>query len=814
MMISKKRERDDSIINFDDKNSSGSEKFVISSEKNSFQICTIKNRKALSDTLKKLKNPFTILDKDIISNFNAKSKELKAGDSFKESIDFTKVDKEKIYYLDDEIKIYSFFSDKRKTENNIIFSGLDNNNNSEIDIEKQIFLKLLKFSNNIEDKCKISDFCTQYDIIFENNSIETFYKTIRRPRSYPFRYHLYTEKRIIMKLFGPRKTSKSIYLRCVLANYHFKYSIFRPTLIFDVSFISNNITFNQIKFQKAFYYELFSLFKDIYDVDEFYKVINFKIDETMDFINHIINLYFEYINKNKLEYTKPLFCIDNYSVYYDNEKSLEKIEKTSKLTKKFHLYIIYSIITQEDQAEYVKNFDTISEPGTPVTDFPCFYASSFRNLSEFEKCLKDDNIEIPIKYQEFFGDNTFYLFKYIKEGINFDDFLKIEEIEIRKEIEFFYDNTPNKKIYIDKIIDAINKQSIIYYDRDFMINIPSNYIIINKDKNTFKLEYSFPLIKSIFENMFTKKPFVIDIHNEDFLKLNDTTQSIYFDEFVNDYLREENSFFGYEEEEIEKVIDDYSLENNSINEEGDQIYKYNDVISLIKENKLKYENLSNLIKKYKGKNLLNNKKLIVVFQDFHGKFVDILLLVKKDNNLEYSIVNLQIKLSKIFKITKKDKKLEPFRMTYLQQKYQYIFDINIVDSYIIYMSIFELKRKFAEENKDICIFYSRKQRKIVDSKGNILNKFPFLNDSKVELISKLNLFIDSFKNMLEEISRKKLILSKDTKEIDNNYMKIIISKEKIKVEIKFMDMESISIRPNDNNFMVDNIYYKINIDEE
>ena len=44
-------------------------------------------------------------------------------------------------------------------------------------------------------------------------------------------------------------------------------------------------------------------------------------------------------------------------------------------------------------------------------------------------------------------------------------------------------------------------------------------------------------------------------------------------------------------------------------------------------------------------------------------------------------------------------------------------------------------------------------------------------------------------------------------------MKIIISKEKIEIEIKFMEMKTISTQPNDNNFEEKIIYYKIMIDE-
>ena len=122
---------------------------------------------------------------------------------------------------------------------------------------------------------------------------------------------------------------------------------------------------------------------------------------------------------------------------------------------------------------------------------------------------------------------------------------------------------------------------------------------------------------------------------------------------------------------IEKVIDEYCLEANNIERNGGQIYEYNEVMNILKNNKS--ETLLNLINKYENKDLLNGKKLIVVFQKFWGKFVEILFLVKKEENNNFTIVNLQIKLSNGFRILKKDKRQEPFQMTYLKEKYHYIF---------------------------------------------------------------------------------------------------------------------------------------------
>lgn len=148
-------------------------------------------------------------------------------------------------------------------------------------------------------------------------------------------------------------------------------------------------------------------------------------------------------------------------------------------------------------------------------------------------------------------------------------------------------------------------------------------------------------------------------------------------------------------------------------------------------------------------------------------------------------------------------------MTYLKQKYNIIFGINIIDAYVIYLSLFERKKKFAEDNINLCIFFSKNLMKLVDKKGNILNKFPLLKDAKVELISEFNMFINSFKNMLRETNKKKLDFIEINNKIDKNFMKVIISKEKITLEIKFMDTTSSYTSPNNKKFKPKTIYYKI-----
>ena len=253
-------------------------------------------------------------------------------------------------------------------------------------------------------------------------------------------------------------------------------------------------------------------------------------------------------------------------------------------------------------------------------------------------------------------------------------------------------------------------------------------------------------------------------------------QSVTFDENMNYFFKNESSFFGYTADEIEKANDEYCLESNNLDKNGNQVFTFKEVMNVLRKNKSQI--FKDLVKKYKSKDILSNKKLILVFQKFRGKFVDILFFVKKENNDNYTIVNLQIKLSDTFKVSKKDKRQQPFQMTYLKEKYQYIFGINIVDSYVIYLSLYENRKKFDKINEDICIFYSKQLKKLVDNRGEELKKFPFPKNTTVPLLSEFDKFVNSFKIMLENQFCINLILREIKHSNDNNFIKFEVTKKK------------------------------------
>ena len=800
-------EKEDTELIKEEISSSSSEKIIISSKDNSFTIHKIKSRKALSDTLKKIKNPFIILDEELISQFKLKGDNLNEGESFEETINFANIPEDKFLFLDNDEKINDYYSKIKK--NNVIFSSMNyKKEKKEINDEKELFKRFYKFKNKMENKCNICDFCPEYKSLFEHNSIDKFYKTIRKPRSHLFRYHIYDDKRIIMKLFGPKKSSKSIYLRCVLSNYKWRYDIFRPTLIFDISYINANLIYNNEKFKKVFYHEIFSLFNKISHVNKFTQLIDFKIKNTMEFVMHIINKYLKYIEDNKLQMRRPLFCIDNYSIIYDETNYLKTIEKIANEKENYNLYIIYNFMDSKDQMEFLNNINYDFNPGFCSTQFPICYLSAFRNLSEFEKDLENDGLKIPDEYKKNFGENVFFLFRYFKDGLSFENYIEKIQNEIQNELEKFYSKINNKKEKIKALIDIIDNKKLLYYDRDFFMSIPLGYIIISKKKESQKyyFNYCFPLIESILKKLL-ESTFFIDINDPEFDKLSDQAMSINFDEFINFTFKNERPFFGYSINEIEKAFDEECLEKKSVDSYDEQSYLFSDVIKVLEQNKS--EKLSKLIDKYKNKNLLNNKNLIFVFQKFCGKFVDILALVRKRDMNDFSIINFQIKMSNSFKITKKEKEMEPNRMTYLKHKYEFIFGITINDAYIIYVSLYEIPKNFAKDNLDICIFYSREKKTFVDKDGNILNEFPFLKKSKVELISEFNMLISYFKLRLQCKYMKKLDLKKIDKIIEENMMKIEINGEIIVVTIKFNNEFITFAETNYNNFEDKILYYEI-----
>ena len=816
----KNKEKGESSSSYNSPKSSGSEKFIISTDKDSFKVCKLKGRKALSDELKKIKNPFSILDENIISEFKSNVEDLEEGTSFKKEIDLTKFSKDKFLFLNDEDNIEMFYQNQKI--NNIIFSSL---NDSYFNKDEELYIKIKHFGNNLEKICNISDFCIEHKKIFPNNSIDKYYGMIRKERSHLFRYHLYNKKKVIMKYFGPRKSCKSIYSRCVIANYHYKYNIFRPILYLDIHFISNNIQKSKNCVREEIYYELFNLFRHYEDINKFMNKIDFKETEAMIFVENIINLFLEYKKINNLVQIKPTIILDNYSYIYDNYNKLENIEKNSKTINEYDLYIIYSIIDQMDQKAFTKELKTTKFNPSFGEIYPVCYLPALRYLSEIKNDLIKDGYAIPKEYEKIFGENVYYLFKFLKSNDKFEDFIETEKIKIINDLEYFYSKVPDKIKEMEKLISIIDGKKEINFDQNLFMNIPSSYIIINRKENEktkdyyYILEYSFPLIKTILTNL-SKKTFFIDIAHKDFLNLNDIAQSIFFDECINRYLKNEDVIFGYQKDEIEKCIDEHCLEKNNFDKEGNQIYLRTDVMKVLKANKS--ENFLNLVNKYKNKDRLKNKKLIIVFQNIRGKFVDILFLVQKDNNNDnnnlnndniivnndYSIVNLQIKLSKTFTVTKKEKEQEKYQMTYLKEKYNIIFGINIVDSYIIYISILELKKKFAEKNPDICIYFSREKYKIVDINGNVFEKFPFLPKSKVKLISKFNIFVNSFKILLEEQNNKSLKFIKQDKEPKQDYIKFEITKDKIKVFIKYQSSH-IHEKINEQKFKIGTIYYSI-----
>ena len=126
-----------------------------------------------------------------------------------------------------------------------------------------------------------------------------------------------------------------------------------------------------------------------------------------------------------------------------------------------------------------------------------------------------------------------------------------------------------------------------------------------------------------------------------------------------------------------------------------------------------------------------NKKLILIFQEFNGKFVDILGIIRNGKINEWKLINFQIKVSNSFTIKKNEKEKFPYLFNYLRYKYEYILGIKIIEAYIEYIGYYECRKKFDINNENLFFFYSNKINDFVDKNAKKLEKIPFLKEGKV-----------------------------------------------------------------------------------
>ena len=512
-----------------------------------------------------------------------------------------------------------------------------------------------------------------------------------------------------------------------------------------------------------------------------------------------------------------LIVIDHYSSIYDKYNEIKELKDLCITQKKFIIYIFYEVNNIEDQKlfiEYMKKPESVmheipckgeninNQVDLSLTEVACFFGYELRGhqaiIDKIEKTkIKEEKKfghtseitneiikfmkNIPKNYVKYFGNNISYYFKYLTlNNIKFEDFIKNEKIEIRKNIISFLEsnNSASSKSSYEILTDILNN---IYKELDanyYLLNfINSSYFVFHriKSNNCFKYKYTFafPLINDVIKEILKMADvkYLIDINSLEFEQLDGASMGIFFDKFINNFIKKNIIKYGFMEfskEEIQTFQIKYLIRNNlSISDLCSKSFAEKEI------------NSRNGLMNLEIPNDIHKKRCIIIFQDFNAKSIDICFILKRNNDNEnnnYSLNSLQMKCSDNFMINSELLRTNRYEMTHLKYKLEYLFNINIIESYITYLSIYDIPKKCAENNSNKFFYFDRKNYLFVDQYKNKIDKFPFYSDCKVEFvfIDTILVFIMNFishmypdlKINLKDIDEKKV--KKCDKQINNS----------------------------------------------
>ena len=754
--LKKKTKRAENNNNIE-KSSSGSDNIIFSDDKNeTYSIKHVNDFQSFLEYFNQIKNPCYTIDVNYLKEQKF-SEKLNNPNCLDIALNFVTpietIKKSDIIPIKDP---KYFFIKEKKLANYFIFSNIFSE--EEDKKEKKIFNNTHTFSNGYYYWCDIDKFCPDKDLHFPNNKDNVFYPIERnslKVRSIKcFHYQDYG----IAYFFSPKGTGKSILFRSILINFadfndERRYT---PIIIFNIKLMAellNSSNINQLK--KVVLHESYSLFKKKEDCEKFIEKINFSSNSVMELIYNIIINANENVKDNK----NNVFILDGFSSIYDKNKILANLIDLVIEKKNFFLEIIYDIKNTKDSE---KLYLSIS-PEIPVNSVftninKYFYFEELKTFSEIKKYLEDDEIQtIPKTYEKYFGENVSYYFEYkSKEGKLFEDFVNEKKSEIKNDILEFY-NSYNYDLfsYLTKIEDLIIKKKEFTYNDDIKY-IPGNYIKIiiepkqeyddvgleyyNKQKY-YKLDYCFPLVKTIIKEIIIKER-IINMKHPNFLKLPPQALGINFDinmnEIILQSIKDEAPFFGHKNKTylfVEDILE--KLGNDKV-----QIYKKEDVISTLeKMNDIK--NLKNNLDKIN----YNEYSLIGIFQeDFNGKAFDLLIILKENEEEDFIMDLIQIKCSDTYS-PKEDEII--YQVKYVKVKFEYLLNIKIGKTYLSYLSIYQLPKKYASDNQEKSFLYDIYLDKYVDFEGNEYKKFPILNGAIIYDEEEYDILIDLQKELIK-----------------------------------------------------------------
>ena len=131
-------------------------------------------------------------------------------------------------------------------------------------------------------------------------------------------------------------------------------------------------------------------------------------------------------------------------------------------------------------------------------------------------------------------------------------------------------------------------------------------------------------------------------------------------------------------------------------------------------------------------------------------------IIKKEGDKHYNIILLQIKCSDDFKENIGELRLQA---QYVKEKFSFLLNISVINTYVSYISIAQKPKAFAEKFRNKTFLYDIQRDKFVNFDGKEYEKFPILNDSIIYFSFDFEI-AEKIKNELIMYHKRKIILIK------------------------------------------------------
>ena len=744
------------------KRSKGSDDYIFSNTNNSaYTKKHISKFEIFLGIISEIKNPCYTTDEEFLKNAKM-LEELEKQDNYDKQtnlpISLDSIDKQKIFPIE---PIEFFRNDFKSKTGNFIFSNLFSEEEKN---EQKIFDTIHNFCNGYYSSCEIPEFCPDYKLHFPNNDC-IFLCPINEDEFYVesmkvFHYHDYG----IGHFYSPKGTGKSILFRSIFMNFvKLNDDRYTPLMFFNIRLLNELIETSDLsKLKKVFLHDLYALFKTREDSLSFMAELDFTK-------KNIMSIVLETIKKaiSEIKEKRKVFIIDNYSTEFDKENILKDVIDLVYSKKNFFVEIVYTILNPKDSELLYKNLNSEHHINYNVNYTEKYYY--LEKLKLFSMIRNNfEERELFDTYASIFGENVSFLFEFNSKNIKFDEFVKLKKGEIKNEMLNFFSG--DCKLFLNQIIDYIESKKKFLYD-EIIKYVPGNYVDIiiepkpdpkcwgddiKKEKfpKYYTLNYSFPLIKEIMMEISSGISF-INMKNPQFLKSPGPTLGINFDNELIKILKElvdKEYFFEFKKKKkifVEDILEKFYKDEKK-RKDLNQLYQ-NAILKMYQDNDILFQ------KELFDKTNFFEYDCIAVFQNsFFGKAFDALFIIKKEGDKHYNIILLQIKCSDDFKENIRELRLQA---QYVKEKFSFLLNISVINTYVSYISIAQKPKAFAEKFRYKTFLYDIQRDKFVNFDGKEYEKFPILNDSIIYFSFDFEI-VEKIKNELIMYHKRKIILIK------------------------------------------------------